>query len=275
MAPKWLDLQNAYNSTGGGAVSQKECKKNLIRYSNPKIKYMTSRTWKPPITGLKGTKKNYIFLAHESDMFEKNPKKAWFDAAETEVPKGWTPFKPQESALKSMCTAPRPRLKNAHDLSDWISLPAVKAKGLTIADVASLKPGDRLSVVTIDRNVGDAVGALKPNRVYSAAKALADSRATYVHRGGMGGVLTLYAESGDPVVLDPFEFHVEYAPGRWYPLEAGVLPAKDPQGQTPLLGKKTRWQDMPRTTRVGYRGSMLPQTALAALPPFYVYYAWP
>ena len=252
------------------AISQKECKENLRGYT----KRSRGPKFIPAMYGLKGTKKNKTYLVHASEFFDKNPKKAWFDAAETKLPKGFNPGKPPESVVKSMCNEPRPRLK-AIDLQQWIKHPLVRSKGLTIADIASMKKGERLAVVTIDRNVGDMVSALKPNTLYSASKALASSRATYEHRGGLAGILTLYAKSDDPVVLDPFEFHVEYAPGSWYPLEKGVLPAKDPQMNRPLLGKKTRWQDMPPSTRVGYRGSLLPESSLASLPKFYMYDPWP
>jgi hypothetical protein len=146
------------------------------------------------------------------------------------------------------------------DLSEWIQ--KVRDHWLTIADVKQLKPGSKLKVVILDRNIYDYLDGFPTNKMLPPTT-LHQSTGTYTHGHGMQG--TLLPDHG------PFEFHVEYEKGRWYPLRNGYLPAKDDQLGHALLGKKTHWTKMPPTTAVGFRGPMVRVSDLKSLPDFYVY----
>jgi hypothetical protein len=54
------------------------------------------------------------------------------------------------------------------------------------------------------------------------------------------------------------DFDIEYLNDRWYPMENGILPASGDQGFSRLLGIKKKWTTFPLTTRLGWRGPMIP-----------------
>jgi hypothetical protein len=145
------------------------------------------------------------------------------------------------------------------DLKEWKE--KVRDHWLTIADVKRLKPGSKLKVVLLDRNLFDYMDEFPSNKMLPNTTLIKNTSDTYVHGRDMQG--TLHNE--------PFEFHVEYEKGRWYPLQDGYLPAKDEQWGHKLLGKKTSWKNMPPTTAVGFRGPMVRVADLKRLPDFYIY----
>jgi len=61
-------------------------------------------------------------------------------------------------------------------------------------------------------------------------------------------------------LTDEEELHIEYAPNCWYPLQNGVFKVMDPQFKNKRLatGKDKKWQDFPKSTRLGWRGPMIP-----------------
>jgi hypothetical protein len=54
------------------------------------------------------------------------------------------------------------------------------------------------------------------------------------------------------------EFDINYQKENWYPLENGELPARDSQLGTALLDEVRDWKSFPKTTRLGFRGPMIP-----------------
>jgi hypothetical protein len=138
------------------------------------------------------------------------------------------------------------------DLFHWLDLPEVNSQCLTVADIARLKPGDRLQTVVLDRNISDTVSlTVRANRMYKPKKALWNARGTYVHKEGLTGTMILEYQN-KKIVLDPFVFEVEYKPRHWAPLK--------------LFKKK--WDQWPATTHLGFRGPILKWRALASLPRF-------
>jgi hypothetical protein len=228
-------------------VTRKKCKAQLEAYDSPEgISPM------PYMVGLKGTKKRSIYLSHKGMKFE---------TKETQVPPKWRKLRSIGNVTHNYhCKPFIPKLKG---LEWWQWVKRVAPKGLTIADIQRLKPGDKLKIILLDRNFGDTLDAtIKDNKIYPAVKALRNSHATYVHEKGLQGTLEIPTVEGEGPV--PFEFHLEYAPDRWFPLVSGVLP--------PLLGKPSRkWTDFPTKTHVGYRGPMLLDSIVPSLPPFYTY----
>jgi hypothetical protein len=54
------------------------------------------------------------------------------------------------------------------------------------------------------------------------------------------------------------DFDIEYRNDNWYPMENGVLPVRGDDGFTTLMGVKKKWTSFPLTTRLGWRGPMIP-----------------
>lgn len=161
-------------------------------------------------------------------------------------------------------------------LDVWAWVDAARSRWLTVADVRDLEPGDTLELVLLDRNLEDVV--CSPRRGFPAGAAhhpaafFAPQRAVYTHGGGGAGRMAWPAadagEGGEGgraarAWETAFEWEVEYAPGRWYPLEGGVLPAVDSQMAAlfgvarPLLGVAVAWDDLRAGTPVGWRGPAL------------------
>jgi len=239
--------------------SRKACLKRFVRYT----KSTDHGTYKSEemLNGLRATRKNYI---HESHGYNQWATKA------TPVPDGYLEDKTWEKswALEYQCRDANKKPKGL-DIEHWTN--KVKSKWLTISDLKQLKPGDRLEILPLDRNVGDTVDSagIKPNKLQAAATFFEPNKAIYEHKEGLQGKLTLLSEG---IVLDPFEFHVEInRSDNWFPLQDGSLPAKDPQGFIKLLGKKTHWTALDPKTHVGYRGPMIAWPALRTSPKVFWY----
>lgn len=190
-------------------------------------------------------------------------------------------FKKEETSLKgyrlqkktsyvsNACKERVPKKKGKLELSEWIQ--HVRPFWLTIADVKRLKPGDKLEIVYLDRNIYDYLDPLPKNKMLRPDMSFQHATGMYVHGKDMAGTLILDHKSDDPITVEPFEFDVEYKKGKWYPLYKGYLPARDDQTSVDLLGKKTHWTKMPPTTAVGSRGPMVLVSDLNELPKFYLY----
>ena len=138
---------------------------------------------------------------------------------------------------------------------------------LSIADVRRMRVGETVKVLMLHRNVLDE--ADRPERRLHAAQRFFSKRSV--------AVLTRAPGDGLAVLLDcddcgdgAFEFDVEFATDRWYPLKNGRLPARDPQGLFALLGRETPWAALPPSTHVGWRGPMVPWDAVAKMPAVYL-----
>ena len=174
----------------------------------------------------------------------------------------------KNSGYSHACKVQKEKIKGQLDLFEWID--HIRNFWLTIADIKKMKHGEKLKVVLLDRNVSDRFNGEKGNKLMRPEKSSLEI-STYTHDHDMQGELVIDYKP-NPIVLNSFEFHVEYKKGEWYPLSNGVLPAKDSQFGSVLLGKKTSWKEMPATTHVGFRGPMVRYSDLNKMPMFYVYH---
>ena len=156
----------------------------------------------------------------------------------------------------------------ALDVNKWMKM-AEEKFALTILDIMSLKPGEKLKVLTLDRNVLDIAEDLNDTNVPKfPMDFFRGNCCVYTHsmdpRGGLKG--TMY---WDAVGERGFEFELKL-PKCWYPLTNGYIPKTDPQGcskfkfQTPQ-----HWTMFPLNTLVGWRGPMIPWSKLSDLPKVY------
>jgi hypothetical protein len=220
------------------------------------------------LNGLRSkTQKNHIHVSHAYNQFETKA---------TPIPAGFIEDHDVDPdfADNYQCRDANKKPKGLN-IGQWTMKVKAKGKWLTIADMNHLIQGDQFDVLPLDRNVTETIEAAgaPPNKVQPAETFFEPNRAVYEHTDGLKGKLTLYYNS-EHIVLDPFEFHVEInRSGNWYPLKNGYLPAKDPQGYTKLLGKKTHWTELDPKTHIGFRGPMIQWPYLRTLPKVYWYKA--
>ena len=242
-------------------ISRRKCLKTLKRYkskplSSPGSSYKLFKI----VEGIPcATMKRCVHRSLDGLKFEKD---------ETMVD-GYRLVK--KSEFSHACKRSKEKIKGQLDLFEWID--HVRKYWLTIADVQNMKHGEKLKVVLLDRNVSDRFNGKTGNKLIRPEKSALDI-ATYTHVHDMQGELVIDYKS-KPIVLNSFEYHVEYEKGEWYPLSNGVLPAKDSQFGTALLGKTTTWKEMPATTPVGFRGPMVRYSDLKKMPMFYVFHENP
>lgn len=142
-----------------------------------------------------------------------------------------------------------------------------KARGwcVTIDDVRKMSPGDCIEVALMDRNWMDV--ACESPRNESAPVFLAKNRVRFCRGSGFAGTFTPIEKDGgtfgDSMETD---LHVEYAPCQFYPLNDGVLPARDEQTDRELLGSATRAEEMDPKTLVGWRGPMIRWSNVERIP---------
>jgi hypothetical protein len=150
--------------------------------------------------------------------------------------------------------------------SDWYNLASQKF-ALKISDIINLKHGEQLEVLILDRNVWDITLNPQtniPNVNHDPETFFRYNRGTYVHNKDLSGELTMHWKDKDST--DKFEFHLEYMPGKWYPLNNGVMPGEE-QGLP--WTEEQHWTKFPQTTKVGYRGPMILWSKLKEMPKIY------
>ncbi len=154
------------------------------------------------------------------------------------------------------------------EFSKWIDM--AYDYRLKIKDVMNMKKGDTMSVLVLDRNVGDiAVSANPENVVIDPYQFFRYNFATYIHDNGLKGTMIYHWQDKD-YGDDEFEFDIEYAPHSWYPLKNGKLPKKDPQGGADFIyTREVSWTEFPIDTGIGWRGPMVRSQYLKYLPPIY------
>ena len=163
---------------------------------------------------------------------------------------------------------------------DWDKMSHEKY-ALTIKDILTLKPGDQIKVLSMDRNVWDIAledeiqgKSCKPKEFFS------ENYAIYIHEENLKGKLVFAFELKDDTdyidnnyfvknkICQPnFEFHIEYKHHCWYPLHDGYMPASDPQGfsKFPWTDAK-HWSAFPQETRIGWRGHFVLWSKLDEMP---------
>lgn len=133
--------------------------------------------------------------------------------------------------------------------------------------LAFMQPVD---VAVFDRNFGDNMyntfrgKAITKQTAIPAKKLLGAARWTISKLPGIPDLnkapwcLVHEPNVDPPGVQHVFRLEVSYKPDHWYPLNVqGVLPARDQQMGTMLLGKKVAYADMPGKTELGWRGNMI------------------
>eukprot|EP00299_Pterocystis_sp_00344_P008165 c2991_g1_i1.p1 GENE.c2991_g1_i1~~c2991_g1_i1.p1 ORF type:complete len:368 (-),score=74.30 c2991_g1_i1:81-1184(-) len=122
---------------------------------------------------------------------------------------------------------------------------------LTINDVLEFPLNQEIQLLSLHRNWSDESPS-SHGYLSDPLDFFRNSKATFTHFGDLKG--NWVANEWN---WDEFEFDLEYEEGHWYPLEGGVL----------SLENDKRWQDFPRTTRVGFRGPAILLSKVHALPP--------
>jgi len=158
------------------------------------------------------------------------------------------------------------------ELDKWIDK-HLAPRYLTIADITRMKSGEKLKVLTLDRNMGDSCMDTDINPEFKSIrpeKFFRPSWAVYTHGVGLKGTLKFeWMDAGK--APDDFVFDLEFKKGSWYPLH------EDKRTGTPTLpkcaftkpcGGKT-WDTFAKSTHVGWRGPMVAWSHLAKLPPLW------
>lgn len=226
--------------------SQSECAKYFRRYERKEGNnvFRVIQGWELPDGRLKTMEGNVVEIPSEY-------KKVRID-------KKWL--------LSTICPVPLDMKKihkeKALSASDWINKASAK-HGLTIGFVKKLKVGEKVTVLMLDRNVLDGVPYNQNGKVFSPAPFFKNNKTTFIYQGDMKMRLNWFGTPTD------MEFDVEYRKGNWYPLNDGVLPAKDTQGLFTLFGQDTKWTEFPTKTKVGVRGPMILWSHVKDLPKVY------
>jgi hypothetical protein len=152
------------------------------------------------------------------------------------------------------------------DCFNWQYNDQVIGSCLTIRDIEAVSEGETLDCLLLHRNAYDVPSTIHPFNTPMNPTEFFRSRVTFTKTGDMKGILH---EEDERSHEDVAMLHVEYAPHQWYPLDNGYLPESDEQGLFPLLGRRTHWSEFPKTTRVGFRGPMIPWDKAANLPDVY------
>ena len=176
------------------------------------------------------------------------------------------------------------------DCRQWDQLSYDKY-ALTIKDILTLKKGQQIKVLTMDRNVWDCLTDCATGESYKPTDLLRDNWAIYIHDEDLRGKLISWEwcetnqEQIDPDQFKydlkspdfDFEFDIEYKKGFWYPLENGYLPQFDSQGLFQFSwphdlnregpdNQKQHWTTFPETTCVGWRGHCILWSKLEEMP---------
>jgi len=163
------------------------------------------------------------------------------------------------------------------DYDKWNELS--KQKAVTIKDILSLKQGEQLKLLIMDRNVWDI--ALRDEirgKVSRPKDFFKRNWGIYIHESNLKGKLVFEFETCQdtdfldieklPELCQPeFEFHIEFEDDCWYPLKNGYLPATDRQKICKFPWTKPQhWSVFPESTRIGFRGHCLKWSTLDDMP---------
>lgn len=155
------------------------------------------------------------------------------------------------------------------EVKEWIR--HTREHHLKKSDLESLVGPTRFLI--LDRSVFDIVreeSVNTPNQPYQPEEFFRKNSATFTPSDTVGkGELCLHFDDED--VSGPFEFDVEYAPNRWFPLSNGILRQEVEEGTIP---EDVNFGDysgvhlslFPSETRVGFRGPMIEWSKLHLCP---------
>ena len=154
---------------------------------------------------------------------------------------------------------------SALTLTDWIEY--TKSNHLTIQTISEMTPGETRKFLCLDRNVYDLASKsstpLLPKDFFHA-----NYFVTYTHDNDLYGTTT-FEWDGEAQDTDPFEFEIEYNNDTWFPLKRGIVTQYSGDAWReghPVDLKKVHWTEYPTTTRIGWRGPMIPTDCLETMP---------
>lgn len=158
---------------------------------------------------------------------------------------------------------------------EWVDR-ATRKKHATIADITRLKMHDKVMILCLDRNFGDAVYNYATRTLRrKKGRAVVDIKdmikrgygyvLEYEHVSGLCGLATWQGEWAKNRPPELIEFDLEYAPNKYYPLWRSKLP-KGSGRDTPTGFEGRSWESFPKTRRVGWRGPCLFVKDLSRLP---------
>ena len=146
----------------------------------------------------------------------------------------------------------------------------------TIQTIKDIPIGKSQIYLCLDRNAGELVhDNLKIN--YKIGHKIRPSMVfhnnyfiKYTKTGeGLDGTFIIACGIGkinDPIKDIRKDLDIEYAPDCWYPMKNGYLPAKDNQRIIKLLGVSKQWSSFKPSTRLGWRGPMIPIELIDKIP---------
>jgi hypothetical protein len=172
----------------------------------------------------------------------------------------------------------KPKINGALKINEWLEY--MESKELTIADIEAMKPGEKLEVIQLHRNLGDVVLDVRVNPygvAIPAVKFFEGVGGIYTHSHDMHG---RFIDVPDECELGEteFNFHLNYKDRMWYPLkDNGCIPIADfptPYYADPWIrGMKASidYRMYPKSAKVGMRGPMLKLSDVKNAPPVYHY----
>jgi hypothetical protein len=145
------------------------------------------------------------------------------------------------------------------NIDDWLR--QVEPYYLTIQHIQDMKPGETQKFLCIDRNFYDCIPTLTEENAIDIDVFFKDCyMIEYTHTFELTGT-AIWSYNKSNKANKKFEFEIEYAKNKWYPLKNGNLPAEDPQGIFKELAHhdvKRNWKEYDKTTHIGWRGQMIP-----------------
>jgi hypothetical protein len=151
------------------------------------------------------------------------------------------------------------------ELNNWEE--HIRDKCLTINDIKTLKKGDKITVLIMDRNLGDTVcGYNETDKLYDPKIFFREKIAIYIHDHDLSGFIIWDFDLIDEDLNDlsnftsdeVFEFDIEYKLHHWYPLKNNNLPEFDSQGLVNFGSNSGKhYDEFPRETLIGWRGPMM------------------
>lgn len=143
----------------------------------------------------------------------------------------------------------------SYPLQEWVDI--TSPYHLTIKDIVTMKDGDILTLICLDRNISDIVHAkhkkyLSPARYFKNGYKMTITKIDKMDKNinVIGGVWFV----GQKIPTSKFEFDIEYRPNCWLPLHNGLLR----QSSNKLFDVDISWKSFPETTRIGWRGPAIP-----------------
>ncbi len=169
-------------------------------------------------------------------------------------------------------------------LEKWIKY--MKPSYLKIGDIKSLKKGDKLHLLCLDRNVYDLADSSQNKNSRMAEDFFKNNyQLIYTHSQDLEGYVEWIGISESDSDSDSdsdneslnktnlvtnFTFDLNYMEGCWYPLKNGRLPDRDPQGFATINSETEKlWSNYPDNTFIGWRGPMINFKDLANSPNLY------